>query len=134
MSPTLRESVRRRAGLRCEYCKLLESAVEEVFSVDHVVARKHGGRTSLENLALACLRCNLHKGTDLSAIDPRDGAVVRLYDPRASTWTEHFAFNVDGTILGLTPAGRATVRLLHMNAFERVLHRRRLLLDGISLL
>jgi hypothetical protein len=52
-----------------------------VFHVDHVIAVKHGGNTSAENLALACLHCNLHKGTDLASLDPTTGLLTRLFNP-----------------------------------------------------
>jgi 5-methylcytosine-specific restriction endonuclease McrA len=130
MSPKLREAVRRRAEFRCEYCRLPESAVDETFPVDHVVARKHRGRTVMQNLALACLRCNVHKGSDLTGIDPADGTVVRLFDPRSDAWAQHFAVNDAATIIGITPTGRTTVALLRMNTVERVLLRREVLLDG----
>lgn len=45
----------------------------------------------------------------------------RSTPPRRSPWTwpEHFAMD-GGKVIGLTPAGRATVRLLQMNAPRRV--------------
>jgi 5-methylcytosine-specific restriction endonuclease McrA len=59
----LRESVRERAGGRCEYCRLPDAALSpEDFHVEHVVARKHGGDNGVENLAWACIFCNLYKG------------------------------------------------------------------------
>lgn len=119
MEDFLRELVRRRAGERCEYCHLPQAGHEERFSVDHVVARKHGGADVPENLALSCLRCNLYKGTDLASIDPVTGKTVQLFDPRRQSWSDHFAW-VDALLSGRTPAGRATLQLLQMNAPERV--------------
>lgn len=52
------------------------------FSVDHIVARQHGGPTVLENLALACLHCNRHKGPNIAGTDPSTGEIVRLFHPR----------------------------------------------------
>lgn len=132
MDSSLREAVRRRAGYRYEYCRLPEAVHDEQFSVDHIVARKHAGATDSENLAMCCLRCNLHKGADLSAIDPDSGAIVRVFDPRREEWGDHFSMS-GATIVGMTPTGRATVRLLQMNAAERILLRRRLLEYGIRL-
>jgi hypothetical protein len=45
--------------------------------------------------------------------------VVPLFNPRTDSWNEHFAFQ-GAMIIGLTPTGRATVRLLQMNAARRV--------------
>jgi hypothetical protein len=40
-----------------------------------VIAEKHGGPTTLNNLAVSCVLCNLRKGSDLSSIDPDSGLV-----------------------------------------------------------
>jgi HNH endonuclease len=37
---------------------------------DHVIAEKHGGATSADNLAWACFYCNRFKGSDLASVDP----------------------------------------------------------------
>jgi hypothetical protein len=89
------------------------------FHVEHIVARQHGGDDAPSNLALACNRCNLHKGTNLSSIDPDSGDVVSLFRPRDEVWGEQF-FLRGSEIVGLTPAGRTTARLLHMNARRRM--------------
>ena len=51
MSSTLEQLVRKRAGERCEYCHLPQSASKLQFVLDHVVARQHRGKTRLDNLA-----------------------------------------------------------------------------------
>ena len=38
MDTRLKETVRRRAGLRCEYCHLPEAIAELPFQFDHVIA------------------------------------------------------------------------------------------------
>ena len=89
------------------------------FHIEHIVSRQHGGSDDLNGLALACDRCNAYKGPNLTSIDPETGAVVALFNPRECVWNEHFAV-LEGRIAGLTPTGRATVRLLNMNAPRRV--------------
>jgi hypothetical protein len=93
------------------------------FHVEHIVSRQHGGTDDPGGLALACDRCNAYKGPNFTSIDPDTGTVVALFSPRANVWSEHFVVR-DGYILGLTPTGRATVRLLNMNAARRVELRR----------
>jgi hypothetical protein len=129
MDETLRALVRQRAGDRCEYCALPQHAVDGRFHIEHVVARQHREDDTPANLALACSRCNLHKGTNLSSIDPVTGEVVAIFNPRTDAWSEHFAFQ-GPEIIGLTPKGRATVRLLHMNARHRVQLRSSLMSAG----
>ncbi len=130
MDETLRRVVRDRAAHRCEYCHLPQAGYEERFSIDHVRSRKHGGQDLADNLALSCLRCNLFKGTDLTAIDPDTSSVVRIFDPRRDNWAEHFRWN-EPLLVGLTQTGRATVTLLRMNAPERIRLRQALILEGI---
>ena len=116
----LRQTVRARSGRRCEYGGLPDVLPHTLrFHLEHVVARSHGGATSLENLAWACQRCNERKGPNLTGVDPDTLAVVRLFHPREDRWAEHFEV-ADWKIRGLTDRGRATVWLLEMNADERV--------------
>jgi len=45
--------------------------------------------------------------------------VAPLFNPREDDWDEHFELR-EGYVRGKTPVGRATVRLLNMNAPRRV--------------
>ena len=48
-------------------------------SLEHIVPRTHGGTNALDNLAIACTRCNAQKGTRLDARrrdDPTLQAVI----------------------------------------------------------
>ena len=94
-------------------------------TVDHVVAEKHGGTTDADNLAFTCWRCNRYKGTDLGSFDPQTGAFSFLFNPRTQQWAEHFTFE-GTTIVGLTPEGRTTIKLLQSNSEERLAERQRL--------
>jgi 5-methylcytosine-specific restriction endonuclease McrA len=115
----LQRLVRHRAGDRCEYCRI-SAAIDEVsLQIERVAHRQHGGATVLENLALACQRCNAHKGPNLTGIDEETGTIERLFHPRQDRWQDHFAVRPDGTIAGITAAGRVTVALLSMNAGQR---------------
>lgn len=80
------------------------------------------------NLALACLSCNLHKGSDIASIDPISGELTALYDPRLNNWDAHFDLDLrSGKIEGKTPKGRATIQLLQFNTNERIEERVRLM-------
>jgi hypothetical protein len=120
--------VRGRAGNRCEYCHLRQEWLPtRRLHIEHIVARQHGGAEDAENLALACFHCNQFKGPNLSGIDPDSRRVIRLFNPRHDAWEKEFL--MDGPrIIGLTPIGRTTVRVLAMNAPQRV-ELRRLLLE-----
>jgi hypothetical protein len=130
MGIATREAVRRRAGGRCEYCHLPQAAVSFAsFHVEHIVARQHGGSDDPSNLAMACDRCNLFKGPNLTGIDPETGAVTALFHPRRDDWNDHFRW-ADGEIVGRTPSGRTTVQLLQMNAKRRMILRKKLRASG----
>jgi hypothetical protein len=114
MDKRIEESVRTRAGDRCEYCQLPQSARRLRFQIDHVIARQHGGSDELDNLALCCGRCNRFKGPNLSGVDPESSAIVRLFNPRQDKWSEHFRWD-GATVLGVSSQGRATIGVLTMN-------------------
>jgi HNH endonuclease len=122
--------VRRRAGERCEYCRLPEVADEWPFHVDHILARVHGGDDAPMNLCWSCTQCDLHKASNFASVDPITGSRIDLFNPHEDKWRDHFALEVDGRIVGLTPAGRASVRLLNMNGSPQLDLRRELLQHG----
>lgn len=130
ITASLRQLVRQRAAGACEYCKLHETFAMYSHEIDHVIALKHGGKTTLENLVLACMPCNRHKGSDLTTFDPITGQTAVLFNPRTQNWTQHF--RVEGVlILGLTATGRATVFLLKMNESSRLPLRQSLVSQGL---
>lgn len=120
--PALRRQVIARAQMVCEYCLLHQDDSLTRHNVDHIIARKHRGLTELGNLALACADCNLSKGSDIATLDPNTGQLVRLFDPRRDTWTDHFVL-VMARIEGKTALGRATVALLQLNEPTRIQYR-----------
>jgi HNH endonuclease len=101
ISEELRADVARRAAHRCEYCLIHEDAAGFAHQVDHIVSRKHGGSSTPDNLAYACVVCNRHKGSDVASIDSRTGETVRLFDPRRDRWADHF--RVDGALIASAP-------------------------------
>lgn len=118
ISASLRQAVIQRAQEQCEYC-LKPSVAFFPHEIDHVIAQKHGGETTLENLAYACFECNRYKGSDIASIDPQTNGITALFNPRTQQWAEHFQFN-NGQIIPLTPHGRVTVFLLRLNDGARV--------------
>lgn len=128
-SVELRFQVIRRAGNRCEYCLLHQDFAASTHQVDHVIAEKHRGPTASDNLALSCTTCNRRKGSDIGALDPETGELARLFNPRTQEWRDHF--QIDGyRIVGVTPEGRATVELLQLNSYERLVERAELICAG----
>jgi len=126
--PLLRQ-VEERAKHRCEYCLLPNHLSFYPPEVDHIIALKHNGSTTAENLAYACWRCNRYKGTDLGSFDPETGEFSFLFNPRTQKWSDHFRLQ-DARINGITPEGRTTVYLLKLNSNERIAERQRLNLES----
>ncbi|HEY5311882.1 MAG TPA: HNH endonuclease signature motif containing protein [Pirellulales bacterium] len=120
MDAALRAAVNLRAGHGCEYCQRRQTASPLIpLQIEHIIPRKHGGGDSLDNLALACAECNLHKGSNLTGIDPETNAITPLFNPRQDRWDDHFVW--DGLRLaGQTNIGRTTIRVLELNSAARI--------------
>lgn len=125
-----RERVRQRAGGSCEYCGIPEEAQLYPFHVEHIIALRHGGSSDLDNLAWSCFDCNVAKGTDIASYDEETGDLTPLFNPRLQTWAKHFEMR-EGVIVGMTPVGRVTVRLLKLNLGGRAVDRLILLEAGL---
>lgn len=123
----VRKQIRLRAGGRCEYCREPDSLSVYGAHVDHIIAKKHGGSSELENLA--CQQCNLIKGSDIASIDELTGSVTPLFNPRTHQWSDHFEV-AEGVLAGKTAIGRATIRLLQLNEPHRILVRTQLIEAG----
>ncbi|NEO85243.1 MAG: HNH endonuclease [Spirulina sp. SIO3F2] len=130
ISASLRRLIVQRASGACEYCCIHQAFSMYSHEVDHVIARKHGGRTVPENLVLACLPCNRHKGSDLTSLDPLTGKITPLFNPRTQIWSEQFELE-GGLIKGLNATGRTTLFLLKMNETKRLQLRQALASQGL---
>jgi hypothetical protein len=114
-----------RAAHRCEYCRAPEAIFNLPFEVEHIVPTGRGGADVESNWALSCRACNLHKSDHQQAGDAQTGVIVALFHPRLHRWEEHFSVEEStGSLLGLTPVGRATIARLQMNRDPQVTARR----------
>jgi 5-methylcytosine-specific restriction endonuclease McrA len=120
MDAATRRFVKERARNRCEYC-LLPQNLSPLASlqVEHIIPRKHQGHDELDNLALACIDCNLHKGPYIAGFDPFTGDLTRLFHPRLDNWSEHFK-KEGAYIVGNTAIGPTTVNVLQFNSEEQI--------------
>jgi 5-methylcytosine-specific restriction endonuclease McrA len=121
----LRQRVAEAAQYRCGYCLTAERIVGPLLEIDHIIPEARGGANDESNLWLACPMCNSRKADRMSAQDPESNATVPLFNPRAESWDEHFAWGENGSVIrGKTPTGRATVAALSMNHADIVSARR----------
>ena len=91
-----RRTVLARDGHRCQYCA--GHFASHQLSLDHIVPRSHGGKTTWENVVCACLACNTRKGgrTPKEArmklvrrpVKPKRNPmlILKLSNPKYETW------------------------------------------------
>jgi len=123
VSDSARQEVRERAGAVCEYCRMPEHLSSASFHVDHIIATSHEGDDDVSNYAWSCILCNLAKGPNVGSFDGESSTFVRLFNPRADSWEEHFEWR-GAMIVGKTEIGRVTVSVLQMNKPKRIETRR----------
>ena len=75
-----RKNIYIRDNYTCQYCGRQPS--KEELTIDHVVPRSHGGKTTWENVLLACVRCNTRKGSKLAA----EAGMTMLSKPVKPHW------------------------------------------------
>lgn len=122
IADSIRQAVAERADDRCEYCQTHRDDAFYSFQIDHIISLKHGGETSLDNLAFSCFPCNLNKSSDVGTILLPQQIFIRLFNPRTDQWNEHFSVE-SGKIYPKTSIGEATVKVLKMNEVERIIER-----------
>lgn len=122
ISDSVRKQVAVRARFLCEYCKITEEQSFFAFQIDHVISIRHGGDSTIENLAWTCYPCNHAKGADIGTILLPEIEFVRLFNPRIDQWDDHFELE-HGLIHGKTHIALATIKLLKLNDVDRIIER-----------
>ncbi len=56
--PMTRRNVMHRDNYQCQYC-----GRKSDLTIDHIIPRSRGGKDKWDNVAVACLRCNVTKGS-----------------------------------------------------------------------
>lgn len=91
-----RRNIFARDHSRCQYCGHKFPTSE--LSLDHVVPRSQGGKTTWENMVCCCLKCNIKKGGQTPdqarmklithPVKPKRSPVIslRLGEPRYKSW------------------------------------------------
>ena len=131
LSEALRQKIETTDKRRCCYCLTTEENSRIAMTIDHIIPRSQDGKTSFENVCLACRSCNEYKGKNTTAIDPLTGEKIPLFHPRKQLWKDHFSWSADGTkVEGLTAIGSGTVIALRMNHAVIVSARRRWVSSG----
>jgi 5-methylcytosine-specific restriction endonuclease McrA len=80
-----RRNLFERDACTCQYCGV-KLPVREL-TLDHVVPRCHGGRSTWENLAVACVKCNSRKANRM----PHEAGMRLLRQPTKPRWPAYLA-------------------------------------------
>lgn len=93
-----RQNIFARDNRKCQYCG--NKLPTDELSLDHVVPKTQGGKTTWDNIVCACLKCNIKKGgrTPEQArmklitvpVKPKRNPVisVRIRDPKYVSWQQ----------------------------------------------
>jgi len=80
-----RKNILLRDHHQCQYCGLKGRG--SAISVDHIIPRSRGGKTTWDNVAAACHDCNRRKGS----LTLTEAGMVLLSLPRRPSWRELIA-------------------------------------------
>lgn len=84
MPPRIVKFNRRNIYLRdrytCQYCGCRPP--REDLTIDHIIPRSRGGKSTWENVVLACLQCNVDKGSRT----PEEANLVLRHPPAKPHW------------------------------------------------
>ena len=83
-----RRSIFERDRNSCQYCGKAFDRSE--LALDHVVARSRGGRTTWDNVVLACLACNTRKGDRL----PKEAGMKLIRKHVKPRWPTYIALRL----------------------------------------
>lgn len=108
---------------RCGYCHS-PVGITDYGSVDHFYPKYRFPERAFdwENIVLSCNVCNVAK-RDQFPTDAHGNPL--LINPRVDESDEHLKLEDDGTLVGLTPKGVASIKTIHLNRAALVAARRR---------
>lgn len=90
-----RRNIYIRDAHTCQYCGKVPP--KEELTIDHVIPRSRGGRTTWENVVLACLRCNMKKGSKLV----NEAGLKLRTEPKKPHWMVCSQFQVKSPVSSL---------------------------------
>lgn len=87
-----RTNILARDNFACQYCE--RALCSKTATLDHVVPRSQGGKTSWDNLVSCCVRCNRRKG----ARTPAQANMKLLVQPSRPDWLPVLTFRLNGDV------------------------------------
>jgi 5-methylcytosine-specific restriction endonuclease McrA len=79
-----RRNILARDNNQCQYCG--GHPPRQNLSIDHVVPRSRGGKDTWDNLVVACMKCNVSKGSRT----PNEAKMKLLKKPKKPLWLPRF--------------------------------------------
>ncbi|MCZ7645221.1 MAG: HNH endonuclease [Planctomycetota bacterium] len=83
-----RRNIFERDGNTCQFCHRKFDRSE--LTIDHLIPRSRGGKTTWENVALACVRCNTRKGSRT----PEEAGMRLLKKPVKPQWATRIGLKI----------------------------------------
>ncbi|MBI4565792.1 MAG: HNH endonuclease [Planctomycetes bacterium] len=83
-----RRNLFKRDKNRCQFCGKRPGTSE--LTIDHIVPRSRGGKSTWTNCVLACVECNARKG----GRTPHEARMVVRSQPGKPAWKPHFTIRV----------------------------------------
>ena len=93
--PLCRTNILARDGYQCQYCSKTLSSKEA--TLDHVIPRSQGGRTTWENVVCCCTHCNRKKG----GRTPAEARMALMTKPVRPDWLPVLSFKLNGKVPSL---------------------------------
>jgi len=90
-----RRNIYLRDGHTCQYCGKVPP--KEELTIDHVLPRSRGGKTTWENVVLACIKCNMKKGSKLVS----EAGLKLKSIPKKPNWIVCSQFNLKAPVSSL---------------------------------
>jgi len=90
--PLCRTNVLARDKFECQYCSLVLTSREA--TLDHVLPRSQGGRTTWDNVVCCCSNCNRRKG----GRTPREARMALRCRPVKPDWLPVLRIRLNGQI------------------------------------
>lgn len=112
----------------CAFCRTPMQGGNYPYEIEHIVPKSLHTKWLFDpqNFCLACRRCNGHKLTKETLVDPnsteypQDGTGFNIIHPYHDTYSEHIDL-VEGLFYsGLTPKGINTITICNLSRYELV--------------
>ena len=85
-----RRNIYLRDDFTCQYCG--KRPAREELTIDHITPRSRGGRSTWDNVTLACMRCNVVK----SNRTPEEAKMRLLSPPKRPHWMATLRYSLKG--------------------------------------